>query len=60
MIDAKQGWQCLQNESHHLFKSVTELEGKPKKSLSAVKDFNGEKQFNGDRVLTLCGKQRRN
>ena len=38
------------NESHHLFKSVRELEGKPKKSLSAVKDSNSE---NGDRVLTL-------
>ena len=41
------------NDSHNLFKTVRELEGKPKKSLAVVKDSNGKKHTLLSEVLTL-------
>ena len=41
------------NESHNLFKTVRQLEEKPKKSLSIVKDGNGVKHFQLQKVLEL-------
>lgn len=45
--------QFRKNDSHNLFKTVKELEGKPRKSLSVIKDSNGNKVFQFDSVLTL-------
>jgi hypothetical protein len=45
--------QYKNHDSHNLFKNVREMEGKPKKSLSAVKDSNGQKHFQLDKVLVL-------
>lgn len=41
------------NDSHNLFKTVRELEGIPKKSLSIIKDTKGDKQTDPDIVLNL-------
>ena len=41
------------NDSHNLFKSVRELEGKPKKALSVLKDQDGKKHFSQDKILQL-------
>ena len=40
------------NDSHNLFKTVRELEGKPKKSLAVIKDSNGKKHTLLSEVLT--------
>ena len=43
--------QLRRNDTHHLFKTVTELEGRPKKVVMTVKDLNGKKHFNPYEVL---------
>ena len=45
--------QYQKHDSHNLFKTVKELEGKPKKQLSAIKDDKGVKQFKQENVLKL-------
>ena len=45
--------QYQKNDSHNLFKTVKELEGKPKKRLSMVKDETGAKHFQMGKVLKL-------
>ena len=45
--------QFRKHDSHNLFKTVKELEGKPKKKLNVIKDENGVKQFQQDKVLAL-------
>lgn len=40
-----------QNNSHRLFKNVRELEGKPRKRMSVVRDTNGRILTNNDDVL---------
>ena len=41
------------NDSHELFKAVRELEGKPRKSLMAVKNKDGEKTTRTEEVLKI-------
>ena len=45
--------QYLKNDSHNLFKSVKDLEEKPRKQLSAIKDGNGQKHFQSSKILKL-------
>ena len=45
--------QFRKNDSYSLFKTVKELEGKPKKSMSVIKDDENVKHFQTDEIVEL-------